>query len=76
MGEVGNYLINVTMSDSLATVSSSFYISVVNSNPYFLDSVPEDFTMRFNNTYVYFIPKFKDDEANPVKVVIDSIPAG
>jgi hypothetical protein len=48
----------------------------VNSNPYFLDSVPEDFTMRFNNTYVYFIPKFKDDEANPVKVVIDSIPAG
>ena len=76
MREIGNYLINVTMSDSLATVSSSFHISVMNTPPYFLSAVPEDFTMRFNNTYVFFIPKFKDNEGHDVTVVIDSIPAG
>ena len=76
MREIGNYFINVTVSDSLATVSSTFQISVMNTPPYFLKTVPEDFTMRFNNTYVFFIPKFKDNEGHAVTVVIDSIPAG
>jgi hypothetical protein len=71
MREIGNYLINVTVSDSLATVSTSFQISVMNTPPYFLKTVPEDFTIRFNNTYVFFIPKFKDNEGHAVTVVID-----
>jgi hypothetical protein len=76
MTELGIYLITVTVSDSLATVSSSFQISVVNTPPYFLSAVPDDFTMRFNTTYVFFIPKFQDNEGHDVTVVLDSIPSG
>ena len=53
MAEIGDYLITVTVSDTLAEVSSSFYISVINTPPYFLSAVPEDFTMKFNTTYEY-----------------------
>ena len=76
MTEIGIYLITVTVSDSLATVSSSFQISVVNTPPYFLSTVPADFTMKFNTTHVFFIPKFQDNEKHAVTVVLDSIPAG
>jgi hypothetical protein len=76
MTEIGDYLITVTVSDSLATASSSFVISVYNTAPYFKSKVPADFTMRFNNTYKYFIPEFLDDEDQAVTVVIDSIPSG
>jgi hypothetical protein len=76
MTEIGLYLITVTVSDSLAKVSSSFQISVSNTPPYFVSAVPEDFTMRFNNTYVFSIPVFKDNEGHAVEISLDSIPAG
>ena len=53
IAEIGDYLITVAVSDSLAAVSSSFQISVINTPPYFLSAVPEDFTMKFNTTYEY-----------------------
>ena len=53
MTQIGVYLITVTVSDSLDKASSTFEISVVNTPPYFVDSVPEDFTMRFNTTYAF-----------------------
>ena len=40
MTEMGLYLITVTVSDSLAKVSSSFQISVSNTPPYFVSAVP------------------------------------
>jgi hypothetical protein len=38
--------------------------------------VPEDFTMRFNNTYIFIIPEFKDDEQHYVTVILDSVHGG
>ena len=76
MTEIGLYLITVTVSDSLAEVSSAFHISVSNTPPYFVSAVPDDFTMRFNNTYVFSIPVFKDNEGHAVTISLDSIPAG
>jgi hypothetical protein len=76
MSDIGIYLITVTVTDSLASVSSSFQILVVNNPPYFLSTVPVDFTMRFNSTYILLIPEFKDDEGHVVEVVLDSISAG
>jgi hypothetical protein len=76
MIEIGDYLITVTVSDSLATASSSFKISVINNPPYFLNTKLVDFTMKFNNSYNYFIPKYRDDEGHAVTVLIDSIPSG
>jgi hypothetical protein len=38
--------------------------------------VPEDFTMRFNNTYIFMIPEFKDDEQHDVTVILDSVHGG
>ena len=76
MTEIGIYLITVTVSDSLAQASNSFQISVTNTPPYFVSAVPEDFTMRFNNTYVLSIPVFKDNEGHAVTISLDSIPAG
>jgi hypothetical protein len=76
MIEIGDYLITVSVSDTLATVSSSFTISVINTPPYFVNTVPADFTMKFNNSYNYFIPKFSDKEGHDVTVLVDSIPTG
>jgi hypothetical protein len=41
-----------------------------------VSAVPEEFTMRFNNTYVLSIPLFKDNEGHAVTISLDSIPAG
>lgn len=71
MSEIGDYLVTVSVSDSFASVSSSFKISVINTPPYFVSSVPADFTMRFNTTYIYFIPKFSDKEGHAVTVVLE-----
>jgi len=38
--------------------------------------VPADFTMKFNISYNYFLPKFTDNEGNAVTVLVDSIPSG
>ena len=76
MTEMGLYLITVTVSDSLAKVSTSFKISVANTPPYFVSTVPADFTMRFNSTFDFSIPKFQDDEGHGVTVILDSIPSG
>ena len=75
MAELGTYLITVTASDTLATASSSFKISVFNTPPYFLSKFREDFTMRFNNTYFFSVPEFKDDERHNVTVLLESIPS-
>jgi hypothetical protein len=53
-----------------------FKISVANTPPYFMSTVPADFTMRFNSTNIFIIPEFQDDEGHAVTVVLDSIPAG
>jgi hypothetical protein len=76
MSELGDYIITVTVSDTLVAVAGSFKISVVNTPPYFVSTVPADFTMKFNNTYIFFIPKFQDNEGHAVTVILDSIPAG
>ena len=76
MTELGDYLITVSVSDTLATATSSFTISVINTPPYFVSKKPEDFTMKFNVSYNYFIPKFSDKEGHDVTVLVDSIPAG
>jgi hypothetical protein len=76
MEEIGIYLITVTISDSLATASSTFEITVYNTAPYFVSKLPADFTMKFNISYNYFIPKFSDKEGHDVTVLVDSIPSG
>jgi hypothetical protein len=76
MAELGDYVITVSVSDTLATATSSFTISVINTPPYFVSKKPEDFTMKFNISHNYFIPKFSDKEGHDVTVLVDSIPTG
>jgi hypothetical protein len=76
MTEIGIYIITVTVSDTLDIISSSFEISVVNTPPYFVNTVPEDFEMRFNTTHIFSIPKFNDNEGNAVTLVLASVPGG
>ena len=51
MTELGDYFITITVSDTLASISASFNIFVINTPPYFVSTVPDDFTMKFNTTY-------------------------
>jgi hypothetical protein len=76
VGDLGSYVISVTISDSLATISTSFTISVVNTPPYFVSEIPKDFIMKFNNTFTYSIPFFQDDEGHAVTIILDSVPSG
>jgi len=74
--DLGDYIVTIIVSDSIDSVSSSFSISVVNNPPYFVSAIPTDFTMRFNTTYVYFIPEYADKEGHAVTVLLDSQPPG
>jgi hypothetical protein len=56
MTDLGEYLVTVVVSDTLAQASSSFKIHVVNTAPFFVKEVPKDFTMKFNTTYTLYIP--------------------
>lgn len=76
VSDMGDYLITVTITDTVASISGTFMISVINTPPYFVSTVPSDFTMKFNNTYVYYLPKYTDNEGHTVTVIIESNPGG
>lgn len=63
-------MIAVTVSDTIAEATRYFEIEVVNTPPYFVKRFRADFTMRFNNAYLFLIPEFKDDEKNAVTVLL------
>jgi hypothetical protein len=54
--DLGEYLVTVVVSDTLAQASSSFKINVVNTAPFFVKELPKDFTMKFNTTYTLYVP--------------------
>lgn len=64
LGDIGDYVITVTISDTVATSSSTFMISIINTPPYFVDKFPGDLTMKFNNTFVYNVPNYADAEGH------------
>jgi len=74
--DFGEYDISVTISDTLDTTTSSFTVKIMNLPPYFIDEVPKDFTMNFNTTYKYLLPSFKDDENDPITIILESDPPG
>ena len=76
VGDLGSYVISVTVSDSLATITTLFTISVVNTPPFFVSESPKDFAMKFNNSYMYLIPAFQDNEGHAVTVILNSVPSG
>jgi hypothetical protein len=76
MADLGTYLVTIYVTDSLASISGSFTIEVINTPPYFVSAEPADFIMKFNTTHVYYLPTYKDNEGHTVTVMINSVPAG
>jgi hypothetical protein len=41
-------------------------VELFNNPPYFIDKVPENLTVKFNNSFEYFLPPYKDEEGSPI----------
>jgi hypothetical protein len=65
---LGLYLVNVCLSDGLASASKPLKINMANTPPFFVSEKPKDFTMNFNITHEFVIPPYKDNESHPVIV--------
>jgi hypothetical protein len=50
MQDLGEYRVTVSASDGMLSTTVSFILSITNTAPYFIDEVPKEFTMAFNNT--------------------------
>lgn len=70
LSDVGTYLFKVTLNDGLDSASQTLELDVTNSPPYFIDKKPSDLVVKFNNSFSYKLPEFKDDEGNPIYVII------
>lgn len=60
----------VIISDSQYESYLPFDLEIYNTAPYFSQEVPVDQTMRLNNSLVYKLPHYKDDEGNPVTIIV------
>ena len=71
MSEVGTHTIEVSITDSKATVTSSFTLTVKNQAPY-VDafSVPTEITATFNDDYTFTLPVSTDPEGLPYTTTI------
>jgi hypothetical protein len=66
MSEVGTHKIEVSITDTKATVKSSFTLTVTNQAPYVVAStVPTEITATFNVDYVFTLPVSTDPEGLP-----------
>jgi hypothetical protein len=74
--DLGDYLVDVEATDTVASSRINFTLTILNTPPYFLSKLPTDFTMSFNLTYRYLLPRMKDDEGNQISVQLSSVPAG
>jgi hypothetical protein len=67
---LGVHTFKVILSDSLYESFLTFDLEIYNTAPYFSHEVPVDQTMRLNNSLVYKLPHYKDDEGNPVTILV------
>lgn len=74
MSDIGFYNFQVTISDGNAQSTLNFELEVYNTPPYFIKEVPSNLTMKFNNSFTYTLPPFKDDESNPIFVIVNGPP--
>ena len=71
MSHVGTHTIEVSITDTKATVKSSFTLTVTNQAPYVVAStVPTEITAAFNEVYVYTLPVSTDPEGLPYTTTI------
>jgi len=71
MSEVGTHTIEVSITDTKATVTSSFTLTVTNQAPYVVGSaVPTEITATFNVDFVFTLPVSTDPEGLPYTTII------
>jgi hypothetical protein len=71
MSEVGTHKIEVSITDTKATVTSSFTLTVTNQAPYVVGSaVPTEITATFNVDFVFTLPVSTDPEGLPYTTII------
>jgi hypothetical protein len=71
MSEVGTHTIEVSITDSKATVTSSFTLTVTNQAPYVVAStVPTEITATFNVDITFTLPDSIDPEGLPYTTTI------
>ncbi len=73
---VGTHSLTVIASDNgTLSASDTFVITVENRPPLFTNSLePKTMDYEYLETYTYVLPAFSDPEAQPVTVVVDSLP--
>lgn len=71
MSEVGVHTIVVTITDTKATVPSSFTLTVTNQAPSVdISKVPTEINASFKVDFVYILPISADPEGLPYKTTI------
>jgi hypothetical protein len=71
MSQVGTHTIDVSITDTKATVKSSFTLTVTNHAPYVIASaVPTEIIATFNVDYTFTLPVSTDPEGLPYTTTI------
>ena len=72
--DVGVYKFQLTLSDTRLTSSKDFYVEFINAPPFFIKDPPMNLTLKFNNTFEYILPPYKDAEGSPIIIYITGFP--
>ena len=74
--DIGTYTITVTISDGQPlSTTQVFVVDLINTAPYFIQSVASSIDIKFNLTFEYIIPPTKDDDGDTVTYFILSTPS-
>lgn len=69
--DVGPYKFKVTIFDGYHSASLTQELQMFNTPPYYIDLKPTDQSIKLNNSFIYPLPEFRDDERNPIYILLE-----
>jgi hypothetical protein len=67
--DVGTYNLIMRLFDDLESTNYEFQVSITNSAPYFIDTIP-NYEFKNNITISYALPTYIDNEGNSISILL------
>jgi hypothetical protein len=61
---MGIHKLQLKISDGQLWTTLDMFVELYNAPPYFIDKKPEDMKLKFNNSFEFVLPPYKDAEGN------------
>ena len=72
--DIGIHKFRLYLNDTQLSTYKDLYVEFFNNAPFFIKEVPMNLKVKFNNTFEYILPPYKDAETNNITVFLSGVP--